>query len=128
VSTNDGRQLDHATLEAIRRQAAAVLSSAIFADRNPDELVWKHLKSDTVGRTSITSLDDFRNKVKSSMLSLQRDPAKIRSFRKPPSDTPPERPHTYVLINTHAVPTVQSAVLPEVRIKTHGRHSLSTRR
>src|ERR1700731_4938951 len=27
-------------------------------DRNPDELVWKHLKADTVGRTSITSLDD----------------------------------------------------------------------
>src|SRR6478735_7725639 len=49
-------------------------------DRNPDELVWKHLKSDTVGRTSITCLDDFRNKVKSSMLSLQRDPGKIRSF------------------------------------------------
>ena len=28
---------------------------------------------------------------------------------------------------THAGPTVQSAVLPGVRIKTHGRHSLSTR-
>jgi hypothetical protein len=33
-----------------------------------------------VGRTSITCLDDFRKKVKSSMLSLQRDPDKIRSF------------------------------------------------
>src|ERR1700730_15082775 len=54
-------------------------------DRNPDELVWKHLKSDTVGRTSITCLDDFRNKVKSSMLSLQRDPDKIRSFFHKPS-------------------------------------------
>ena len=30
-------------------------------NRNPDELVWKHLKADTVGRTSITSLDDFRD-------------------------------------------------------------------
>jgi transposase len=54
-------------------------------DRNPDELVWKHLKADTVGRTSITSLDDFRSKVKSSMLSLQRDPEKIRSFFHKPS-------------------------------------------
>src|SRR6201997_2026481 len=54
-------------------------------DRNPDELVWKHLKADTVGRASITSLDDFREKVKSSMLSLQRNPDKIRSFFHKPS-------------------------------------------
>lgn len=53
-------------------------------DRNPDELVWKHLKADTVGRASIASLADFRTKVKSSMLSLQRNPEKIRSsFQKP---------------------------------------------
>jgi transposase len=54
-------------------------------DRNPDELVWKHLKADTVGRTSITNIDDFKNKVKSSMLSLQRKPEKIRSFFQKPS-------------------------------------------
>src|SRR6266849_4445354 len=54
-------------------------------DRNPDELVWKHLKADTVGRTSITSLDDFKTKVKSSMLSLQRNSGKIRSFFQKPS-------------------------------------------
>jgi transposase len=54
-------------------------------DRNPDELVWKHLKADTVGRTSITSLDDFRTKVKSSTLSLQRNPEKVRSFFHKPS-------------------------------------------
>jgi transposase len=54
-------------------------------DRNPDELVWKHLKADTVGRTSITSFNDFKDKVKSSMLSLQRKPAKIRSFFQKPS-------------------------------------------
>src|SRR5215475_7496327 len=39
-------------------------------ERNPDELVWKHLKADTVGRTTITSFNDFKNKVKSSMISL----------------------------------------------------------
>ena len=54
-------------------------------DRNPDELVWKHLKADTVGRTAITSLAEFRNKVKSSMLSLQRNPGKIRAFFHKPS-------------------------------------------
>jgi transposase len=54
-------------------------------DRNPDELVWKHLKADTVGRASISSLDGFRSKVRSSMLSLQRNPDKIRSFFQKPS-------------------------------------------
>lgn len=49
-------------------------------DRNPDELVWKHLKADTVGRASITSLNNFKQKVRSSMISLQRNPAKIRAF------------------------------------------------
>ena len=41
-------------------------------DRNPDELVWKHLKADTVGRASIVSFGDFKYKVRSSMLCLQR--------------------------------------------------------
>jgi len=54
-------------------------------DKNPDELVRKHLKADTVGRTSITSFDDFKDKVRSSMLSLQRSPAKIRAFFQKPS-------------------------------------------
>jgi transposase len=54
-------------------------------DRNPDELVWKHLKADTVGRMVVTNKDDFRSKVRSSMQSLQRNPAKIRSFYQKPS-------------------------------------------
>jgi transposase len=54
-------------------------------DRNPDELVWKHLKSDTVGRASITNLADFRSNARSSMVSLQRNPEKIRSFFHKPS-------------------------------------------
>jgi transposase len=54
-------------------------------DRNPDELVWKYLKADTVGRASITNLSDFRSKAKSSMVSLQRNPEKIRSFFHKPS-------------------------------------------
>jgi len=54
-------------------------------DRNPDELVWKHLKSDTVGRMVTTSKADFKHHVVSSMLSLQRCPAKIRAFYQKPS-------------------------------------------
>jgi transposase len=54
-------------------------------DRNPDELVWKHLKADTVGRMVTTSKADFKSKVLSSMRSLQKNPKKIRSFfQKPP--------------------------------------------
>ena len=49
-------------------------------DRNPDEFVWKHLKADTVGRALIMSFHDFKAKVKSSMLSLQRNPKKSPIF------------------------------------------------
>jgi transposase len=54
-------------------------------DRNPDELVWKHLKADTVGRMAVTSKADFKSKVVSSMRSLQKMPGKIRSFFQKPS-------------------------------------------
>jgi transposase len=49
-------------------------------DRNPDELVWKHLKADTVGRMAVTDKADFKTKVRASMRQLQQDPEKIRSF------------------------------------------------
>jgi len=54
-------------------------------DRNPDELVWKHLKADTVGRMAVTNRDDFKSKVRSSMRELQNNPAKIRAFYQKPS-------------------------------------------
>lgn len=54
-------------------------------DRNPDELVWKHLKADTVGRMAITDKSDFKTKVRASMRQLQKDPEKIRSFYQKPS-------------------------------------------
>ena len=49
-------------------------------DRNPDELVWKHVKADTVGRMMITSKGELVKKVRSSLLSLQKLPSKVRSF------------------------------------------------
>ena len=54
-------------------------------DRNPDELVWKHLKADTVGRTVVTDKVDFKRKVISAMRSLQKNPGKICSFFQKPS-------------------------------------------
>ena len=54
-------------------------------DRNPDELVWKHLKTDTVGRMVVTDWTDFKSKVVSSLRSLQRNPRKISSFFQKPS-------------------------------------------
>src|SRR5580658_1325706 len=36
-------------------------------DCNPDEMVWKHLKADTVGRMAITDKADFHTKVRASM-------------------------------------------------------------
>ena len=54
-------------------------------DRNPDELVWKHLKADTVGRMAVTDKTDFKKKVRASMSQLQQDPNKIRSFYQKPS-------------------------------------------
>jgi transposase len=54
-------------------------------DRNPDELVWKHLKADTVGRMAITDKADFKAKVRTSMRQLQNDAEKIRSFYQKPS-------------------------------------------
>jgi transposase len=54
-------------------------------DRNPDELVWKHLKADTVGRMAVTGKADFNAKVRASMRQLQNNPEKIRSFYQKPS-------------------------------------------
>lgn len=54
-------------------------------DRNPDELVWKHLKADTVGRMVTTSKADFKAKVIGSMRSLQKSPDKISAFYQKPS-------------------------------------------
>jgi len=54
-------------------------------DRNPDELVWKHLKADTVGRMVVTGKADFKSKVVSCMRRLQKNPGKICAFFQKPS-------------------------------------------
>ena len=54
-------------------------------DLNPDELVWSHLKTHTVGRTTTDSKQSFKRKVLSSMRALQNTPKKIAAFFQKPS-------------------------------------------
>jgi transposase len=54
-------------------------------ETNPDELVWKHLKADTVGRMVTTGRADFKSKVISAMRSLQKNSNKIAAFFQKPS-------------------------------------------
>lgn len=49
-------------------------------DLNPDELVWNHLKSHTVGRSTVTDKADFKKRISKSMRSLQKNKTKIQSF------------------------------------------------
>ena len=48
-------------------------------DRNPDELVWKHLKADTVGRMAVTGKTDFKPKSDPRCVAAKR-PGKNPSF------------------------------------------------
>jgi transposase len=74
-----------AFVETLGGQLKLFLLPPYAPDRNPDELVWKHLKADTVGRIVTTSKADFKSNVVSSMRSLQKNPKKIRSFFQKPS-------------------------------------------
>jgi transposase len=47
---------------------------------NPDEWVWKNIKHDRVGRTSVTGPDEFKAKVISALRRLQKMPRLVRAF------------------------------------------------
>lgn len=51
---------------------------------NPDELVWNNVKG-KIGRSSIKGPDDFQEKVRHYLKSLQRNPEKIRNFFNEPN-------------------------------------------
>src|SRR5271163_1164225 len=74
-----------AFVETLGRQLMLFFLPPYSPDRNPDELVWKHLKADTVGRMATTSKVDFKEKVVASMRSLQKRPDKISAFYQKPS-------------------------------------------
>ncbi len=52
---------------------------------NPDELVWKHVKHDNVGRSRIDSPASLALKVASSLRRLQKLPQLVRSFFRTPT-------------------------------------------
>jgi transposase len=47
---------------------------------NPDEWVWKNVKHDRIGRSSITSADDLKAKAIGALRRLQKLPAIVRAF------------------------------------------------
>lgn len=47
---------------------------------NPDEWVWKNVKHDRVGRTSVTGPDEFKTKIIGALRRLQKMPHLIRAF------------------------------------------------
>jgi hypothetical protein len=47
---------------------------------NPDEWVWKNIKHDRVGRTSVTDADEFKAKIISALRRLQKMPQIVRAF------------------------------------------------
>jgi len=78
-------KITKAFVESLRGKLILFYLPPYSPDRNPDELVWKHLKADTVGRMAVMDKADFRHKVRSSMRQLQNNPEKIRSFYQKPS-------------------------------------------
>ena len=47
---------------------------------NPDEWVWKNVKHDRVGRTSVRNADEFKTKLIGALRRLQKLPQVIRAF------------------------------------------------
>jgi transposase len=47
---------------------------------NPDEWVWKNVKHDRVGRTSVTNADEFTTKIIGALRRLQNMPYLVRAF------------------------------------------------
>ena len=74
-----------AFVETLGGQMMLLFLPPYSPDRNPDELVGKPLKSDTVGRMAMTHKADFKAKVIASLRSLQERPDKISAFYQKPS-------------------------------------------
>lgn len=51
---------------------------------NPDEWVWKNVKHDRIGKTSVTSQDDLKAKAVSALRRLQKLPRLVRAFFRDP--------------------------------------------
>src|SRR5258706_403339 len=49
-------------------------------DLNPDELVWNHVKTNSVGRTATIDKQSFKRVVQTALRSLQKQPKQIANF------------------------------------------------
>jgi transposase len=72
-------------VESVKSQLELFILPPYSPDLNPDELVWNHLKTHTVGRSTVIDKIDFKKKVTKSMKSLQKNKEKVRSFFQKPS-------------------------------------------
>jgi len=73
-------KLTKAFVESISEKLELFILPPYSPDLNPDELVWNHLKTHTVGRSTVTDKANFKKQVTKSMRSLQLNRRKIRSF------------------------------------------------
>ena len=80
----------------------SISSCTFLPDRDPDELVWKHLRADTVGRMTITEKADFKARSAHPCAKLQNDPEKIPT-KNHRSNMPPDSAFTYGLINNTSI-------------------------
>lgn len=74
-----------AFIETVSDQIELFYLPPYSPDLNPDELVWNHLKTNTVGRSIVTDKTSFKKQVTRSMKSLQKNKTKVRSFFQKPS-------------------------------------------
>ena len=71
-------------VEAARDKLRLFYLPPYSPELNPDELVWNNVKG-KIGRSSLKGPDDFHQKVRHHLKSLQRSPEKIRSFFNEPN-------------------------------------------
>jgi transposase len=78
---------------------------AYYPQLNPDEWVWKNVKHDRVGRTSVTGPDEFKTKVIGALRRLQKMPPHRPSVLRRP------RPPLYHRMIRFRYPTDSLAII-----------------
>src|SRR5215468_9320017 len=74
--SRDGRSLDHKTLEDLR----IFFLPAYSPELNPDELVWKNVKHDQVGKSGLLRGEDLRDAAWKALEHLKKAPEKVKAF------------------------------------------------
>jgi transposase len=67
-------------VEATNGKLKLFVLPAYSPQLNPDEWVWKNVKHDRVGRTSVKNADEFQAKIISALRRLQNMPHIVRAF------------------------------------------------